>query len=121
MERSSIDVTLFLKRYSSGDENALAELIPQIYDEHRRLASCYLQRERVDHTLQTTVLVREAYFRLVDQRKLNGTTATTSSGSRHKDAPHSCGSRSQTPCLQTRSHPVAISPIAFRTKVRRFG
>jgi DNA-directed RNA polymerase specialized sigma24 family protein len=84
MERSSIDVTLFLKRYSSGDQNALAELIPQIYDELRRLASCYLQRERVDHTLQTTALVHEAYFRLVAKGKANGPTATTSSGSPHK-------------------------------------
>ncbi len=61
MEHSSADVTPLLKRYSDGDQNALAELIPQIYDELRRLASCYLQGERVDHTLQTTALVHEAY------------------------------------------------------------
>src|SRR4051812_21214339 len=36
MERSSTDVTLLLKRCSNGDQNALAELIPQIYDELRR-------------------------------------------------------------------------------------
>jgi RNA polymerase sigma factor (TIGR02999 family) len=70
MERSSVDVTLLLKRYSNGDQNALAELIPQIYDELRRLASCYLQGERIDHTLQTTALVHEAYFRLVDQKQV---------------------------------------------------
>jgi RNA polymerase sigma factor (TIGR02999 family) len=73
MVRSSIDVTLLLKRYSNGDQNALAELIPQIYDELRRLASCYLQGERVDHTLQTTALVHEAYFRLVDQKNVEWT------------------------------------------------
>ncbi len=73
MERSSADVTLLLKRYSDGDQNALAELIPQIYDELRRLASCYLQGERVDHTLQTTALVHEAYFRLVDQKQVEWT------------------------------------------------
>ena len=70
MERSSTDVTLLLKRYSNGDQNALAELIPQIYDELRRLASSYLRSERVDHTLQTTALVHEAYLRLVDQRQV---------------------------------------------------
>jgi RNA polymerase sigma-70 factor, ECF subfamily len=70
MERSSTDVTLLLKRYSNGDQNALAELIPQIYDELRRLASCYLRAERVDHTLQTTALVHEAYLRLVDQKQV---------------------------------------------------
>jgi RNA polymerase sigma factor (TIGR02999 family) len=73
MEPSSTDVTLLLKRYSNGDQNALAELIPQIYKELHRLASCYLQGERVDHTLQTTALVHEAYFRLVDQNHVEWT------------------------------------------------
>jgi len=70
MEPAATDVTLLLKRYSSGDEQALAELIPQIYDELRRLASFYLQSERVNHTLQTTALVHEAYLRLVDQKQV---------------------------------------------------
>jgi len=64
------DVTLLLKRYGNGDQKALAELIPQIYDELRRLASFYLQSERVNHTLQTTALVHEAYLRLVDQKQV---------------------------------------------------
>jgi RNA polymerase sigma-70 factor, ECF subfamily len=67
---SSTDVTLLLKRFSHGDQDALAELIPQIYDELRKLASCYLQGERLDHTLQTTALVHEAYFRLVGQKQV---------------------------------------------------
>ena len=70
MEPPATDVTLLLKRLSSGDEQALAELIPQIYDELRRLASFYLQSERVNHTLQTTALVHEAYLRLVDQKQV---------------------------------------------------
>ena len=70
MEPAATDVTLLLKRFSSGDEQALAELIPQIYDELRRLASFYLQSERVNHTLQTTALVHEAYLRLVDQKQV---------------------------------------------------
>jgi len=64
------DVTQLLKRYSHGDQEALAELIPQIYDELRRLASSYLHFERMDHTLQTTALVHEAYLRLVDQKQV---------------------------------------------------
>jgi len=68
MEPPATDVTLLLKRVSSGDEQALAQLIPQIYDELRRLASSYLYGERPDHTLQTTDLVHEAYLRLVDQK-----------------------------------------------------
>jgi RNA polymerase sigma-70 factor (ECF subfamily) len=64
------DVTQLLKRYGNGDQEALAELIPQVYDELRRLASSYLRGERVDHTLQTTALVHEAYLRLVDQKQV---------------------------------------------------
>jgi RNA polymerase sigma factor (TIGR02999 family) len=69
MAASSTDVTQLLKRYTNGDQDALAELLPQIYNELRRLASFYLQRERPDHTLQTTALVHEAYLRLVDQKQ----------------------------------------------------
>jgi len=38
--------------------------MPLVYDELRRLANHYLQRERNDHTLQSTALVHEAYLRL---------------------------------------------------------
>jgi len=69
-EQPANDVTQLLKRYSNDDQEALAELIPKIYDELRRLASSYLRSERVDHTLQTTALVHEAYLRLVDQRQV---------------------------------------------------
>ncbi len=47
---------------------SLTQLLPEVYDEMRRLAASYLQRERSDHTLQPTALVHEAYLRLVDQR-----------------------------------------------------
>ena len=71
MKPSSIDVTLLLKRHTDGDPEALPQLIPFVYDELRRLASFYLQRERPGHTLQTTALVHEAYLRLVDQKDAN--------------------------------------------------
>jgi RNA polymerase sigma factor (TIGR02999 family) len=38
-----------------------------VYGELRRLAHHYLQRERSDHTLQSTALVHEAYLRLAGQ------------------------------------------------------
>jgi RNA polymerase sigma factor (TIGR02999 family) len=41
--------------------------MPMVYDELRRLAHYYLQRERTDHTLQSTALVHEAYMRLAGQ------------------------------------------------------
>ena len=59
--------TALLVRWKNGDSNALDQLLPLVYDELRRLARYYLQRERSEHTLQSTALVHEAYLRLVDQ------------------------------------------------------
>jgi RNA polymerase sigma factor (TIGR02999 family) len=44
--------------------------MPLVYDELRRLAQSYLQRERPGHTLQGTALVHEAYLRLIDQKQV---------------------------------------------------
>src|SRR5436190_1693416 len=64
-------VTELLTRWSQGDDAALAELTPLVYEELRRLAHRHMGGERPDHTLQTTALVNEAYLRLADQAKLN--------------------------------------------------
>jgi RNA polymerase sigma factor (TIGR02999 family) len=64
-------VTQLLQQWSKGDDAALAELTPLIYDELRRLAHHYMKGERPDHTLQTTALVNEAYLRLADQTNPN--------------------------------------------------
>ena len=53
-----------------GDDKAVAELVVLLYSELRSLASHYLQRERGEHTLQTTALVHEAYLRLANQREV---------------------------------------------------
>ena len=50
----------------AGDQRAHEKLLPQIYDELRRIASGYMRRERASHTLQATAVVHEAYLRLVD-------------------------------------------------------
>jgi RNA polymerase sigma factor (TIGR02999 family) len=63
------DVTALLRRLSTGDSNAAAEVLPLIYEELRRLAAHHMARERPGHTLQATALVHEAYLRLVDQRE----------------------------------------------------
>lgn len=47
---------------------SLPQLLPQVYEELRRLAGGFLRRERADHTLQPTALVHEAYLRLLEQR-----------------------------------------------------
>lgn len=48
---------------------AIAEMMPEVYDDLRRLAASYLRGERSEHTLQRTALVHEAYLRLADQRQ----------------------------------------------------
>jgi len=60
-------VTELLMRWSLGNDAALAELTPLVYEELRRLAHHQLGGQRPDHTLQTTALVNEAYLRLADQ------------------------------------------------------
>src|SRR5438034_2731282 len=60
-------VTQLLAQWSRGDNAALAELTPLVYDELRRLAHHFMEGQRPDHTLQTTALVNEAYLRLADQ------------------------------------------------------
>lgn len=63
----SSQVTELLVRWRGGDRDALDALMPLVYRELRRLANHYLQRERPDHTLQSTALVNEAYVRLAGQ------------------------------------------------------
>src|SRR5436190_11575444 len=60
-------VTELLAQWSHGDNAALVELTPLVYDELHRVAHHHLSRQRPDHTLQTTALVNEAYLRLADQ------------------------------------------------------
>jgi len=61
------EITQLLLRWSSGDQAALNQLMPIVYDELYKLAHGYLRRERPDHTLQPTALINEAYLRLVKQ------------------------------------------------------
>src|SRR5438876_3615430 len=60
-------VTQLLEQWSHGDDAALGELTPLIYEVLRRLAHHHMGGQRPDHTLQTTALVNEAYLRLADQ------------------------------------------------------
>jgi RNA polymerase sigma-70 factor (ECF subfamily) len=57
-------VTLLLKAMKSGDQSAAGRLLPLVYSELHRLARSYMHRERIDHTLQPTALINEAYLRL---------------------------------------------------------
>jgi RNA polymerase sigma factor (TIGR02999 family) len=63
-------ITELLAEWSSGNQAALDELYPLVYDELRRMAHRYMARERKGHTLQTTALINEAYLRLVEQHNV---------------------------------------------------
>ena len=67
MESQPGEVTVLLASVKSGEQDALAELIPLVYKELRRLAGQVMWQERLGHTLQPTALVHEAYLWLAAQ------------------------------------------------------
>src|SRR5437667_9595347 len=64
-------VTDLLVQWGQGDDAALTELTPLVYEELHRIAHRHMGGQRPDHTLQTTALVNEAYLRLADQTNPN--------------------------------------------------
>lgn len=70
MTIGSDQVTVLLRKWSEGDENALEQLTPLVYDELHRLAHQHMRRESAGHVLQTSALINEAYLRLVDQPRI---------------------------------------------------
>lgn len=69
-ESPAADASALLRAWSKGDQNALDQLVPVVYNELRRLARRYLRGERPGHSVQTTALVNEAYIRLVDYKRM---------------------------------------------------
>lgn len=59
------DVTRILKAIEEGDPTAADELLPLVYQELRKLAASKLSHEKPGQTIQATVLVHEAWLRLV--------------------------------------------------------
>ncbi len=70
MTPSPQEVTRWLVAWGDGDRAALDHLIPLVHEELHRLAKRYMGQERRRAgrgvSLQTTVLVNEAYLRLID-------------------------------------------------------
>ncbi|MDZ4755227.1 MAG: ECF-type sigma factor [Phycisphaerae bacterium] len=62
------EITLLLSAARGGDADAMARLLPLVYDFLREQAERSLRRERSSHTLQPTALVHEAWLRLADER-----------------------------------------------------
>jgi RNA polymerase sigma factor (TIGR02999 family) len=59
-------VTQLLFDWRAGNQQALEELMPMVYDTLRQLAGRYMRNEKQNHTLQATAIVNEAYMKLAD-------------------------------------------------------
>ncbi|MEM8681212.1 MAG: ECF-type sigma factor, partial [Planctomycetota bacterium] len=59
-----------LRGENTDADDVIHELLPLVYDQLRGLARRQMKAERVDHTLQATALVNEAFCRLVGDRKI---------------------------------------------------
>ncbi|MBK9216850.1 MAG: sigma-70 family RNA polymerase sigma factor [Chloracidobacterium sp.] len=67
----SHEITLLLADWAKGDDQALEQLMPLIYDELRRMARNHMRRQPSGHTFQTTELIHEAYLKLAKQGEQN--------------------------------------------------
>ena len=61
------DITSILQKVTQGEQQAVDDLLPLVYEELRRQAESQMAQERSDHTLQATALVHDAYLRLLGQ------------------------------------------------------
>jgi len=67
-EPSHQNVTQLLVDWHGGNQAALEQLVPIVYDELHRIAQRHMRRERPGHSMQASALVNEAYLRLIDQK-----------------------------------------------------
>jgi RNA polymerase sigma-70 factor (ECF subfamily) len=74
--RPTPTVTDLLRAWGAGDETALNELLPLVYDDLRRQARRFMRAQPSGHSLQTTGLVHEAYLRLVNQSHVEWNSRT---------------------------------------------
>jgi RNA polymerase sigma factor (TIGR02999 family) len=64
------NITQLLRSWGEGNEEALEQLTPFVYQELHRLAAHYMRQEKPGHTLQATALVNEAYLRLINWKNV---------------------------------------------------
>jgi RNA polymerase sigma factor (TIGR02999 family) len=65
-EQPTLETTQLLRAWANGDERALGELTPRVYEQLRRIAGHHMRNEQPGRTIQTTALVHEAYLKLID-------------------------------------------------------
>lgn len=67
---SQTEITLLLRAWWGGDDQALAKLTTLVYEHLDRLARHYMAREKPGHILQDTALINETFLRLVKLRRI---------------------------------------------------
>lgn len=71
MQAEGSETTQLLRAWAGGDQAALEQLTPRVYNELRRIAGHCMQAERPGRTIQTTALVHEAYLKLIDVKAVD--------------------------------------------------
>lgn len=69
MKPSGEDIAILLEAYRSGQPGAFDRLVPLVYEDLRRIARRQLRASR-GHTLDTTLLVHEAYLKISEQPRM---------------------------------------------------
>ncbi len=64
---SQQQITQLLSEWRGGDASAFDKLVPLVQPVLQQLAHRYMSKERPGHTLQTTILVNDAYMQLAAQ------------------------------------------------------
>jgi RNA polymerase sigma factor (TIGR02999 family) len=64
--------TRLLLDMERDDDSKAEALLELVGEELHNIASAYLHKERVNHTLQPTALVHEAYLKLIDSTVIQG-------------------------------------------------
>lgn len=75
-EYSKQEVTQLLQSAQSGNREVINQLLPLLYDEMRSIAHQKLKFERNGHTLDTTSLVHETYFKLINHEEVEWQSRT---------------------------------------------
>jgi RNA polymerase sigma factor (TIGR02999 family) len=64
------EITEMLAAWKDGDKSALEDILPLVTRELRQLAHTHMRKEAINHTLQTTALINEAYLKLIEQKNV---------------------------------------------------
>ena len=70
-DRDPAGLTALLQQIRHGDRAAESDLIPLIYNQLQAIARRQMAHERPDHSLQATILVHEAFLRLVGDSQID--------------------------------------------------